>query len=439
MSAFVGNGRRYEPPVFLRLPAGPHNVVHWAYCDFRQRGIGVSVQRSGGVQRVILIVIDSVGIGALPDAQEWGDAGANTVGNIARVRGGLSLPNLGKLGLGNLLFVAGTPPVDRPAGAYGCMGTVSHGKDTMTGHWEMVGIRPEAPFRTYPEGFPPDLLEELCRQAGEEGYLGNTVTSGTEIIKELGEMHIRTGWPILYTSADSVLQVAAHEEHFGLDRLYHFCKVARKLLVPPHRVGRVIARPFVGESSATFARTANRHDYAITPPRMLLDEIKEASQAVIAVGKIGDIFSMHGITRLERTKNNAQGIEKIHLCLEAAEPGLVFVNLVDFDMLYGHRRDREGYARELIAFDEALPGIMAKLSPQDVLVITADHGNDPTHSGTDHTREYVPVLVIGAPILAGVDLGTRSSLADLGATVASLLGVQYSGAGTGFAAEILRE
>ncbi len=389
------------------------------------------------VRRVVLIVIDSVGIGAMPDAAEWGDAGSNTVGNMARARGGLPLPNLGRLGLGNLTEIEGTPPVADPAGAFGRMAIASHGKDTMTGHWEMVGIRPEAPFRTYPDGFPEDLIAEFCRRAGVEGVLGNKVASGTEIIKELGEEHLRTGWPIVYTSADSVFQVAAHEERFGLERLYEVCQVARELLRPPHRVGRVIARPFVGTDPTNFTRTANRHDYALEPPRMVLDEIKEAGLAVLAVGKISDIFSGHGITRSLPTKSNADGIDKIHECIDQQEPGLIFANLVDFDMLYGHRRNVEGYARALIEFDDALPGIMDKLGPEDVLVVTADHGNDPTHPGTDHTREYVPVLVWGQAIRPGVNVGTRASLADLGATVADLLGVRGTGYGESFAKEIL--
>jgi len=388
------------------------------------------------INRVILIVIDSVGIGAMPDAPEWGDAGSNTVGNIARRMGGLALPNLGKMGLGNLLEVPGTPPALTPAGAFGRMAIHSHGKDTMTGHWEMVGIKPEAPFRTYPEGFPQDLLDEFCQRANLKGVLGNVVASGTEIIQQLGEEHIRTGIPIVYTSADSVFQVAAHEEHFGLDRLYEVCQIARDLLRPPHRVGRVIARPFVGESAATFKRTANRHDYALVPPPMLLNQVQEAGLSVLAVGKIGDIFTGQGITWGEHTKDNADGIRMIHDCMDRQEPGLIFANLVDFDMHFGHRRDVPGYARALVEFDAALAGIQAKLGDGDVLVVTADHGNDPTHPGTDHTREYVPVLLQGQGIRAGADIGTRSTLADLGATVADLLGVPYSGMGSSFAAAI---
>jgi phosphopentomutase len=390
------------------------------------------------VRRILLIVIDSVGIGAMPDAPSWGDAGSNTVGNIAKARGELALPNLGRLGLGNLLQVLGTPAVPQPSGAFGRMAIASHGKDTMTGHWEMVGIRPAAPFRTYPDGFPQDLLDELCRRADLEGVLGNEVASGTEIINRLGELHMATGKPIVYTSADSVLQVAAHEESFGLQRLYKVCEVARELLVPPHRVGRVIARPFVGSDAASFKRTSNRHDYAITPPHMLLNDIVEGGQSVLAVGKIGDIFTDQGITWGAHTKDNADGIRLIHECLDRDESGLIFANLVDFDMLYGHRRDVEGYAKALIAFDEALPALLTKLGAADLLVVTADHGNDPTFKGTDHTREYVPMLMAGEAIRAGADVGTRTTLADLGATVAELLGVAYDGAGTSFASRIER-
>lgn len=391
----------------------------------------------GAVDRVILIVLDSVGIGAMPDAAEYGDVGTNTVGNMARSRGGLPLPNLGRLGLGNLVEIAGTPPAAAPEGALGRMALASVGKDTMTGHWELVGIKPEAPFRTYPDGFPPDLIEAFRREAGVPGVLCNGVASGTEVIKEYGEEHVRSGKPIVYTSADSVFQVAAHEEAFGLQRLYEICEVARRLLQPPHRVGRVIARPFVGSSATDFKRTPNRHDYAISPPPMLLDFIKEAGLAVDAVGKISDIFDGHGITWSEHSKDNMNGVRLIHQRLEAGENGLIFANLVDFDMLYGHRRDVEGYARALMEFDRELPGLMAKLGPGDLLAITADHGNDPTHTGTDHTREYVPVLVTGAAVKPGAEIGTRPTLADLGATIGDLLGVPYKGEGSSFAGQIL--
>lgn len=390
------------------------------------------------INRVLLIVLDSVGAGALPDAPAWGDAGSNTLANMAAARGGLVLPNLGRLGLGNIVEMKGTPAVQEPAAAYGRMALASHGKDTMTGHFEMVGVPPTAPFRTYPEGFPQDLIDEFCRRTGVPGVLGNCVASGTEIIKELGEEHLRTGLPIVYTSADSVFQVAASEDVFGLERLYEVSRIAREMLVPPHRVGRVIARPFVGSSAATFKRTSNRKDYAIEPPHMLLDDINDAGLSVMAVGKIEDIFSGHGITFAEHTKDNADGVRAIHECLDKREPGLIFANLVDFDMLYGHRRDVEGYAQALIAFDEALPAILSKLGPDDVIAITADHGNDPTHKGTDHTREYVPVLLAGDAIRPGADVGTRGTLADLGATIAELLGIGYGGAGASFAGIVRR-
>jgi phosphopentomutase len=393
------------------------------------------VQRK--VERIILIVLDSVGIGAMPDADSWGDKGANTLGNIARARGGLVLPNLGELGLGNLLPIIGTPPVQSPAGAYGKMAIASHGKDTMTGHWEMVGIRPSAPFRTYPDGFPADLIEAFCQRAGVGGVLGNTVASGTEMITDLGEAHIATGWPIVYTSADSVFQVAAHEEHFGLERLYEVCRAARELLRPPHRVGRIIARPFIGEDRTTFVRTANRHDYAIEPPYMLLNALHDAGQSVTAIGKISDIFSGQGISSSLHTKNNTEGIAAIHQAIALGKPGLIFANLVDFDMLYGHRRDVAGYAAALLAFDRDLPAVQSQMRPTDILVITADHGNDPTHPGTDHTREYVPVLVYGAAVAPGALIGTRPSLGDLGASIAALLGVPYEGSGSSFTKQIL--
>ncbi|HLO03013.1 MAG TPA: phosphopentomutase, partial [Symbiobacteriaceae bacterium] len=374
----------------------------------------------------------------MPDAAEWGDAGSNTLGNIAKKRGALELPTMGKLGIGHLTEIPGTPPEPNPSGAFGKMAIYSQGKDTMTGHWEMVGIKPEAPFRTYPEGFPPDLIEEFCRRAGVEGILGNEVASGTEIIERLGEAHIKTGLPIVYTSADSVFQVAAHEGHFGLDRLYHVCEVARELLQPPHRVGRVIARPFIGEDQASFKRTSNRHDYALVPPHMLLNDIVEAGMTVQAVGKIGDIFVDKGITWGEHTKDNRHGVQMIHDCLDRHEKGLIFANLVDFDMLYGHRRDVEGYANALLDFDEALGPIMAKLGPKDVLIVTADHGNDPTFKGTDHTREYVPVLLWGEAIKPGATFGTRPRLSDLGATIADLLGVKFTAWGESYADLIQR-
>ncbi|MFO7172527.1 MAG: phosphopentomutase [Bacillota bacterium] len=393
---------------------------------------------AAAVERVTLIVLDSVGIGALPDAAEYGDEGANTVGNLARAMGGLDLPNLGRLGLGNLLEVQGVPPVDHPEGAYGRMAIASVGKDTMTGHWEIVGIRIDEPFRTYPNGFPEDLIQRFIEATGIGGVLGNKVASGTEIIKELGAEHMRTGWPIVYTSADSVFQIAAHEEVIPLPELYRLCKVARSLLQGEHRVGRVIARPFVGDPERGFTRTANRHDYALEPPPMLLDFVKEAGLEVAAVGKIRDIFSGHGITRAIPTKSNTHGLDVVEELMAERWPGLIFANLVDFDMLYGHRRDPVGYARALKEVDDRLPRLRSLLGDRDVLILTADHGNDPTFRGTDHTREYVPVLITGRPIRSGAYFGTRPTLADLGATVAELLGVPWWGQqGESFASAIL--
>ncbi len=390
--------------------------------------------------RVILIVLDSVGAGALPDAAVFGDVGSNTLGNLARARGQLNLPHLGKMGLGNLVALPGTPATGADAvGAAGLMATVSHGKDTMTGHWEMVGLRIDQPFRTYPEGFPAELIERFVKETGVPGILGNTVASGTEIIQQLGEEHMRTRKPIIYTSADSVWQIAAHEEIYPLPELYRLCEVARQILQGEHRVGRVIARPFLGTSAATFKRTANRHDYALEPDPMLLDFVRCAGLAVQAVGKIEDIFVGHGITESTKTANNQQGIDATLAYLRSGKRGMIFTNLVDFDMHYGHRRDVEGYAAALEYFDNRLPEIQGLMGDTDVLIITADHGNDPTFPGTDHTREYVPLLMWGKPVKDGLDLGVRPSLADLGATVADLLNVPWQGQqGTSFATRLRR-
>lgn len=378
--------------------------------------------------RVILIVLDSVGCGAMPDAADYGDAGSNTLGNMAAARPqGLRLPNLGRLGLGNLTEIRGVPAVGAAAaGAYGKMAIASVGKDTMTGHWEMAGIRIDRPFRTFPAGFPPELIQAFVAAAGLPGVLGNKVASGTEIIAELGAEHLRTGRPIVYTSADSVFQVAAHEEVIPVPELYRICEVARGLLQGEWQVGRVIARPFVG-APGSFRRTERRHDYAVEPPPMLMDFVQGAGLEVLAVGKIADIFVGHGITRAERTRSNAHGLDVIEQFMAGGRPGLIWANLVDFDQLYGHRRDVAGYAAALEETDARIPRLLGLLGERDVLIFTADHGNDPTYPGTDHTREYCPVLAVGAPIRPGADIGTRSSLADLGATVADLLGVPWQG------------
>lgn len=390
--------------------------------------------------RVTLIVLDSVGCGDAPDAAAYGDAGANTLGNIARAMGTLELPNLGQMGLGNTTNIPGTPPTSaaRPATAtYGRLTEVSAGKDTTTGHWELSGVVLSSPFPTYPDGFPPEVIDAFERRIGRQ-TIGNYPASGTEIIKDLGEEHVRTGKPIVYTSADSVFQIAAHEAVIPLDELYRMCQIARELLTGRHAVGRVIARPFVGQPGA-FQRTEGRKDYSLEPTGVtILDAVKAAGQEVMAVGKIEDIFAFRGLTQSKHTGNNMAGVDAIVEFLSGQDRGLIFANLVDFDSLYGHRNDTPGYAAALQAFDRRLPEIVARLRPDDVLIITADHGNDPTTPGTDHTRERVPILIYGQAIRADHVLGTRSSFADVAATIAELLGVAWQGAGQSFAGAILQ-
>src|SRR5205085_8566437 len=345
-------------------------------------------------ERITLIVLDSLGMGEMPDAAEWGDAGADTLGHILESRA-VELPNLRRWGLGNIRQLSGVPPVKEPRASFGRCALRSNGKDTTTGHWEMAGIILEKAFPTYPEGFPADLIERFIAEAKVPGVLGNYPASGTEIIKDLGEEHVRTGKPIVYTSADSVFQIAAHEEVIPVARLYEICESARNLLRGPHEVGRVIARPFVGEPGA-FKRTENRHDYAVPPPRdMLLPVLSNAGLDVVAVGKISSIYDASGVTKELPGKHNDQSIDETIRALKEETRGLVFSNLVDFDMLYGHRRDVEGYARALEHFDSRLPEIESAMRDTDLLIITADHGNDPTYRGTDHTREYAPLLVYG--------------------------------------------
>lgn len=372
-------------------------------------------------ERVILMILDSAGIGALPDAKLYGDEGSNTLGNLARAVGGLNLPCLAKLGLGNITEIAGVDAAKAPLAAYGRMAEKSFGKDTTTGHWEIAGIILERPFPTYPEGFPSHLIKEFEDKIGTK-VIGNKAASGTEIIKELGEEHLKTGYPIVYTSADSVFQIAAHEKIIPLEKLYQICAIARKLLTGEHGVGRVIARPFDGKPGEFF-RTPGRHDYSLPPPPgTMLDLIKEAGQEVIAIGKITDIFAGQGITRSLKTKDNREGINSTQTAMKEAENGLIFTNLVDFDMHYGHRNDAAGYARALEEFDLSLPKIMSAMKEKDLLVITADHGTDPTTGSTDHSREYVPLLIFGSLVRGGIALGTRSSFADLGATIVDYLG-----------------
>ncbi|MDN5364282.1 MAG: phosphopentomutase [Eubacteriales bacterium] len=384
--------------------------------------------------KVTVIVLDSVGAGALPDAAEFGDEGVDTLGHIAAVTD-LRLPNLQQLGLGNLHPIRGVEPVPAPRAAFGKMAEKSRGKDTTTGHWEICGLILDKPFPTYPNGFPPDLIAAFERAIGRR-VLGNKVASGTAIIEELGAEHMRTGYPIVYTSADSVFQVAAHEEVIPLDELYRICSIARELLTGPHAVARVIARPFVGRPG-NFRRTYNRRDFSLAPPApTLLDRLKEAGYAVVGIGKIEDIFAGRGLTRAVHTEGNMDGVDKTLNFMQEDMEGLIFTNLVDYDSLYGHRNDPEGYARALMDFDRRVPELLAALSPGDLLVITADHGCDPVSPGTDHTREYVPLLVYGSRVKAGYNLGIRETFADLGATVAEIFGVSLP-VGRSFAGEIL--
>jgi phosphopentomutase len=384
--------------------------------------------------RVIWIVLDSVGIGEMPDAAAYGDAGSDTLGNIARRRT-LDLPNLAKLGLGNIKPLPNVDPVERPSAAFGRCALASPGKDTTTGHWEMVGIHLIKPFPLYPRGFPPEIMDEFERRIGR-GTLGNYAASGTEIIQALGEEHMRTGKPIVYTSADSVFQVAAHEEVIPLWELYKICETAREILRGPFEVGRVIARPFIGKPGS-FTRTPNRHDYAVPPPQgMLLDQLEAKQVRVFGVGKIFDVFLGHGIQDHEKTSDNADGMAKILGALEELGRSLIFANLVDFDQLYGHRNDVEGYARALEQFDAWLPSLYNKLSGDDLLILTADHGCDPTTPSTDHSREYVPLIAYRPRKQEGVDLGLRQTLSDIGQTVAENFGTKIS-KGTSFLREIM--
>ena len=375
--------------------------------------------------RVLLIVLDGAGIGAMPDAPEWGDAGADTFGHILESRP-VRLPHLQRYGLGNIRPLESVPPLDQLSGSYGRCALRSNGKDTTTGHWEMAGIILDQAFPTYPNGFPLTVLDRFVRETSVPGILGNYPASGTEIIKELGEEHVKTGKPIVYTSADSVFQIAAHEEVIPLDRLYEICEIARRILDGEHKVGRVIARPFLGQPGS-FYRTENRHDYAVPPPREnLLPALKDEELDVVCIGKIASIYDSMGVTEDLTAKNNEQSIDQTIKALNDSTRGLIFSNLVDFDMLYGHRRDTEGYAKALEHFDTRLPEIEAAMRDDDVMMITADHGNDPTFRGSDHTREYAPLLVYGRRARGGVDLGPRKSLADIGQTIAANFRVNLS-------------
>jgi len=379
------------------------------------------------------VVLDGVGIGELPDAPSYGDRGANTVGNVARVLGGLKLPNLQRLGLGRLASIKGLDSQIPVEGCYGRMAEQSKGKDSTTGHWEIAGVITERAFPLYPQGFPPDLMKKFLSTTGANGFLGNKPASGTEIIKELGEEHVRTGFPIVYTSGDSVFQIACHEEVVPLPALYEMCSKTRaEVMVGEHRVGRVIARPFVGKSGG-FTRTTNRRDFAVEPPgTTMLDHLAEKGFETVGIGKIDDLFAGRGLSAKIHTHSNAEGVEQIVNQAGRMKSGFIMANLVDFDVLFGHRQDAEGFAKALQEFDSSLPAILDCLNEGDMLMITADHGNDPTDQSTDHSREYVPILCSLKGGKKGVDLGIRRTFADAGKTVAEFFGVPNSLAGTSF-------
>lgn len=390
------------------------------------------------INRAIIIVLDSVGIGELPDAEEYGDVGADTLGNMAEKIGGLNLPNLAKLGLGKIKEIKGLNSNLKAEGSYGKMAEASVGKDTTTGHWELAGLISENPFPTYPNGFPDEVIDEFEKQIGRE-VLGNKPASGTVIIEELIDEHLKTKSPIVYTSADSVFQIAAHEEVIPVEELYEMCRKARKILTGKHGVGRVIARPFVGEPG-NLERTERRKDFSLKPPEnTLLDNIKEAGMNVQSVGKIDDIFANRGITASNHTIDNMDSVDAILDFMKEEKKGLIFANLVEYDMIYGHRRDVQGYAQALEDFDKRLPEIKENLNDDDVLFITADHGCDPTYEGTDHTREYVPLLVYGNNIKIDNDLNIRDSYADLAATISEILSVKKTEDGNSFKNLIIKE
>ncbi|MFT5291043.1 MAG: phosphopentomutase [Planctomycetota bacterium] len=390
------------------------------------------------MRRVFLIVLDSLGVGAMPDAAEFGDEGAHTLDHLVEAGGGLDAPRLVELGLGNVPGVTAVPSVATPAASVGRLTERSVGKDTSTGHWEMGGIILSEAFPVFPDGFPQDFIDEFVARAELPGVLCNLPASGTEVIKRLGQEHLDSGMPIVYTSADSVFQIAAHQEHFGLERLYHICEIARELL-KPKGVGRIIARPFIGEVGS-FTRTYDRRDYSLEPPMdTSLDRLVKAGVPVVGVGKISDIFAGRGVSRDVHTEGNRDGMAATLREARSLERGLVFVNLVDFDMLYGHRRDPVGYARALEEFDRDLIELEKELRDEDIVILTADHGNDPTHvQNTDHTREYVPVIAFGPGAVRTAELGTRASFADIGATVEELLGLDASlcSAGASFAKDL---
>lgn len=386
--------------------------------------------------RIIVIVLDSVGVGALQDAYKFGDEDSNTLGNIAKVLGGLNLPNLKKMGLGNIIPILGVKPQLSPIANFGKMAEVSAGKGSTSGHWELMGLHLSKTFPTYPNGFPKEIMDKFHKAIGIQ-TLGNYPASGTEIIKVLGNEHIKTKKPMVYTSADSVFQIAAHEDIIPPEKLYKICKKAREILTGEHAISRVIARPFIGKNGK-FTRTKRRKDFSLEPTgKMLLDYLKENEKEVLSVGKISDIFVGRGITKKFPTKNNLDGIKKIINLISNNRGDMIFANLIDFDMLYGHRNNPEGYAKALAEFDENIPEILNSMKYNDILFITADHGCDPTTPSTDHSREYVPLIVYGKNIKSGVNLGIRKSFADVGKTISEILNIEAEIKGESFAKLIL--
>ena len=389
------------------------------------------------INRTIVIVLDGVGVGEAPDAVDFGDEGSNSVGNTSRAVGGLNLPNMQEIGLGNITPIVGVPPRKDTRGAYGKMQEKSNGKDSVTGHWELMGIYTKKPFPTYPNGFPKEVLDEFTRLTGL-GVLGNKAASGTEIIKELGAEHMRTGKPIVYTSADSVFQIAAHEEIIPIDELYRICEISRNMLQGEHAVGRVIARPFVGSSPEDFTRTSRRHDYPLMPASdTMMDKLISAGYKVYATGKIDDLFGHRGISETYHTVDNDASTEGLIRFLQEDFSGLIFSNLIEFDMIYGHRNDPRGYADKLEAFDRHIPRIREKMRLGDVAMIVADHGVDPTTESTDHSREYIPLLVFGPRVRDGVNLGIRETFADVAATIADVFSLEPPEIGESFLHQII--
>ena len=388
------------------------------------------------IERIAVIVIDGVGAGESPDASDYGDSGSNTLSNTARVLGGLDLPNMGEMGLGNITPMEGVPPREKTWGAYGKCQEISKGKDSVTGHWELMGVEVKEPFPTYPNGFPLEVLDEFKKLTGLE-VLGNKAASGTEIIKELGEEHVRTGKPIVYTSADSVFQIAAHEDVIPIDELYHLCEISRKMLKGEHAVGRVIARPFIGDNAETFTRTKRRHDYPLLAPTdTMMDTLIKEGHKVYATGKIDDLFGNRGITKTHHSVFNMESIQALVDFLDEDFTGLLFANLVEFDMTFGHRNDVKGFGQKLEEFDAFIPTIRNTMKDTDIAMIVADHGVDPTTKSTDHSREYIPLLVFGKQVKNNVNLGIRQSFADVAATIGEVFSVTPPAIGQSFLREI---